>query len=143
MDTKLAIAIFYKNGTETTRKMYFSTDLKQAGEKIVRYYQARFQIEFLYRDAKQHTGLTNCQARGKNKLDFHFNAALAAVNLAKNDWLSTRENKNKPFSMSDYKTQYNNTLMLERFMCMFAINPNTPKNQKFFKELLNYGKIAA
>ena len=102
MDIKLAIAIFYKNGTETARKMYFSTDLKQAGEKIVRYYQARFQIEFLYRDAKQHTGLTNCQARGKNKLDFHFNAALTAVNLAKNDWLSTRENKDKPFSMSDY-----------------------------------------
>ena len=143
MDIKLAIAIFYKNGTETARKMYFSTDLKQDGEKIVSYYQARFQIEFLYRDAKQHTGLTNCQARGKNKLDFHFNAALTAVNLAKHDWLTTRENKDKPFSMSDYKTQYNNTLMLERFMCMFAINPNTPKNQKIFKELLIYGRIAA
>ena len=38
---------------------------------------------------------------------------------------------------------HNNTLMLERFMSMFAINPNTPKNQKIFKELLNYGKIAA
>ena len=115
MDIKLAIAIFYKNGRETTRKMYFSTDIKQAGEKIVHYYQVRFQIEFLYRDAKQHTGFTNCQARGKNI----------------------------PFSMSDYKTQYKNTLMLERFMCMFAINPNTPKNQKIFKELLIYGRIAA
>jgi len=30
IDIKLAIAIFYKNGTETARKMYFSTDLKQA-----------------------------------------------------------------------------------------------------------------
>jgi len=38
---------------------------------------------------------------------------------------------------------YNNNLMLERFMCMFAINPNTPKNQKIVKELLDYGKIAA
>jgi len=28
-------------------------------------------------------------------------------------------------------------------MCMFAINPNTPKNQKIVKELLVYGKIAA
>ena len=75
MDIKLAIAIFYKDGRETARKLFFSTDLKQAGEKIVRYYQARFQIEFLYRDAKQFTGLNNCQARSKNKLDFHFNAA--------------------------------------------------------------------
>ena len=28
-----------------------------------------------------------------------------------------------------------NSLQLERFMCMFAINTNTPKNQKIFKEL--------
>lgn len=143
MDIKLAIAIFYKDGTETARNLYFSTDLKQAGEKIVRYYQARFQIEFLYRDAKQFTGLNTCQARGKNKLDFHFNATLTAVNIAKHDWISTKGHEAKPFSMSDYKTMYNNTLMLERFMCVFAINPNTPKNQKIVKELLYYGKIAA
>jgi hypothetical protein len=143
MDIKLAIAIFYEDGREMARKLYFSTDLKQAGEKIVRYYQARFQIEFLYRDAKQFTGLTNCQARGKNKLDFHFNAALTAINLAKFDWLKTKGKEDKPFSMSDYKTMYNNTLMLERFMCVFGINPNTQKNQKIFKELLIYGRIAA
>ena len=115
---------------------------KSIWEKIVRYYQSRFQIEFLYRDAKQFTGLTNCQGRSKNKLDFHFSASLSTINLAKQDWLSTK-GKGQPFSMSDYKTLYNNTLMFERFMCMFAINPNTPKNQNIFKELLNYGKIAA
>ena len=142
-DIKLAIAIFFKNGKEVARKLYFSTDLKQEGEKIVCYYRSRFQIEFLYRDAKQFTGLTSCQARSKNKLDFHFNATLTAVNLAKQDWLSNKSNTPKPFSMSDYKTLCNNTLMLERFMCMFAINPNTAKNQKIVKELLDYGKIAA
>lgn len=143
MDIKLAIAIFYKDGKETARKLFFSTDLNLAGDKIVRYYQARFQIEFLYRDAKQFTGLNNCQARSKNKLDFHFNAALTAVNLAKQDWFATKDKVDKPFSMSDYKTLYNNTLLLERFMCTFAINPNTAKNQKIVKELLDYGKIAA
>ena len=143
MDIKLAIAIFYHEGRETARKLFFSTDLKQAGDKIVQYYRARFQIEFLYRDAKQFTGLNNCQARSKNKLDFHFNAALTAVNLAKQDWFSTKGKVDEPFSMSDYKTMYNNTLILERFMCVFAINPNTPKNQKIVKELLDYGKIAA
>ncbi len=142
-DIKLAIAIFYKKEKELARKLYFTTDLTLAGEKIVRYYRSRFQIEFLYRDAKQFTGLTNCQARSKNKLDFHFNAALTAINLAKKDWLANKGDAPKPFSMSDYKTLYNNTLMLERFMCMFAINPNTPKNQKIVKELLDYGKIAA
>jgi hypothetical protein len=113
------------------------------GEKIVRYYRSRFQFEFLYRDAKQFTGLTTCQARSENKLDFHFNAALTAVNLAKHDWINGKYGTAKPFSMADYKTLYNNTLMLERFMCRFAINPNTAKNRKIVKELLDYGKIAA
>ncbi len=95
MDIKLAIAIFYKDGNETARKLFFSTDLKLADEKIVRYYQARFQIEFLYRDAKQFTGLTDCQARSKNKLDFHFNAALTAKNLAKQDGYLTKVQETK------------------------------------------------
>jgi hypothetical protein len=142
-DIKLAVAIFYKDGKEIARKLYFSTDLEQEGVKIVRYYRSRFQIEFLYRDAKQFTGLTTCQARSENKLDFHFNAALTAINLAKQDWLISNKGTHKPFSMANYKTLYNNTLMLERFICMFAINPNTPKNQKIVKELLDYGKIAA
>ncbi|MEA5110311.1 hypothetical protein SDC9_28951 [bioreactor metagenome] len=142
-DIKLAIAIFFKDGKEIARKLYFSTDINQTGEKIVSNYRSRFQIEFLYRDAKQFTGLSTCQARSKNKLDFHFNAALTAVNLAKHDWISTETHSTKPFSMANYKTLYNNTLMLERFMCMFAINPYSAKNQKIVKELLDYGKIAA
>lgn len=142
-DIKLAIAIFFKDGKQIARKLYFSTDINQTGEKIVSNYRSRFQIEFLYRDAKQFTGLSTCQARSKNKLDFHFNAALTAVNLAKQDWLSTQNHSTKPFSMANYKTLYNNTLMLERFMCMFGINPYSAKNQKIVKELLDYGKIAA
>ena len=38
---------------------------------------------FLFRDAKQFTGLTDCQARSQAKLNFHFNASLSAVTLAK------------------------------------------------------------
>jgi len=142
-DIKIAVAIFFKEGKEVTRKLYFSTDLEQVGEKIVRYYRSLFQIEFLFRNAKQCTGLTTCQARSEKKLDFHFNAALSEANLAKQDWLSSKTDNPKPFSMADYKTLYNNTLMLERFMCMIAINPNTAKNQNIVKELLDCGKIAA
>jgi len=45
--------------------------------------------------------------------------------------------------MANCKTLYNNTLMLERFMCMLASNPHSAKKQKKIKELLDYGKIAA
>ena len=56
----------------------------------MRYYRSRFQIEFLYHDAKQYTDLNHCQARSENKLDFHFNVSLTVVNLAKYNWLSTK-----------------------------------------------------
>ena len=139
----LAVAVFYKNGIEIARKLYFSTDLDMAAEKIVSYYRSRFQIEFLYRDAKQFCGLTTCQARSENKLNFHFNAALTAVNLARIEWLNTRESKDEPFSMSNYKTMYNNELLLNRFICRFGINPNSKKNKKIINELRHWGKIAA
>jgi hypothetical protein len=139
----LSITVFYKNGKEVTRKLYFSTDLKMDGMKIVSYYRSRFQIEFLYRDAKQHCGLEDCQARSKNKLNFHFNAALTAVNLAKIHWLDTRKSNTVAFSMADYKTLCNNKMLLDRFIDVFAINPNTVKNQQKIMELYKYGLIAA
>lgn len=58
------------------------TDLQLDARTIVHYYQLRFKIEFLFRDAKQFCGLTHCQARSKEALHFHFNMSLAAVNLA-------------------------------------------------------------
>lgn len=139
----LAIAIFIKDGKEIKRKLFFSTDLNQQADTIVSFYRARFQIEFLYRDAKQHTGLTHSQARSENKLDFHFNASLTAVNLAKQDWIKHKQQNDTCFSMADYKTQFNNTLMIDLFIAKFAINPNTKKNRKIVEDLLNYGKIAA
>ncbi len=140
---KIAVAVFSKDGKQTNRKIYFSTDLALSGEKIFRYYCSRFQIEFLYRDAKQHCGLTNCQARSENKLYFHFNTALTAVNLAKVDWLKSNTNENSQFSMSDYKTMYNNDLLLNQFIGKFGINPNTKKNMNIISELREWGKIAA
>ena len=50
---------------------------------VVEYYRTRFQIEFCFRDAKQNTWLCDCQARDLDKLDFHFNASLCSLNVAK------------------------------------------------------------
>ena len=60
-----------------------STDLAQSATEIAYYYHLRFQIEILFRDAKQFTGLTQCQARSADKLDYHFNASLSGVNVAR------------------------------------------------------------
>lgn len=65
--------------------LLFSTDTKLSAESIYAYYKARFQIEFIFRHAKQFTGLCDCQSRKESSLDFHFNVSLAALNIAKYD----------------------------------------------------------
>jgi len=140
---RLALVVFYKNGKETARKMYFSTDLNLTASEVFTYYRSRFQIEFIYRDAKQYAGLCHCQGRSGEKLDFHWNAALTTVNLAKIQHRRDENLNKEKFSMANSKTLYNNILLLERFIDVFGINPNSTLNQKKIKELLVFGKIAA
>lgn len=143
-NVRVVIVQFMKNNVVKTTKVYFSTNVQLDALKIFDIYQKRFQIEFLYRDAKQCTALTTCQARDKDKLNFHFNMALTAVNVAKAiHWVTIPEEQRKAFSMSDIKTINHNTLLLQKFISMFAIKPNILKNNQNVKELLLYGTIAA
>ena len=70
-----------KEKGKTYTALLFSTDINWPALDILRYYKVRFQIEFLFRDAKQHTGLCDCQATCETALGFHFNASLSALNL--------------------------------------------------------------
>lgn len=128
-------------------QIYFSTDLDQSWQAILEHYKALFQIEFLYRDAKQYTGLNDCQARDKNKLDFHWNMSLTAINVAKvTYWLPQKDaspDMSVPFSMADIKTRLNNELMVNRFISMFAINPKLKINRDKIAQFLDFGRRAA
>jgi len=140
-------AEFLDEGKPTNRyAFFFSTDMLLDGKWIYKYYKARFQIEFLFRDAKQHCGLTHCQARSRTKLSFHFNMALTAVGVAKTAHY-LKENKQdfkcrKPFSLANIKTLYFNELMLDLFIFNFQIDPNLMKNKKAINRILEFGKIA-
>jgi hypothetical protein len=67
----------------TQVKIFASTDLKLSGHKVFAYHKSRFQIEFLHRDAKEHTGLEHCQSRNEERMNFHHNLSLTAVSVAK------------------------------------------------------------
>lgn len=87
-----------------------STNLYQSALEIVTFYGLRFQIEFLFRDAKQFSGLTHCQARDEAKLDFHFNMSLAAINLYQLEMqLSGQNNK----SMNSFVRKAHNTRLVQ------------------------------
>lgn len=147
MNINIVIVYSKSSKGKWSHKIYFSTDVGQKWKEVLEMYRLRFQIEFLYRDAKQFTGLNNCEARSKNKLEFHWNMSLTAINLAKTvHWIPKKDAQPKEevvFSMNDVKIQCHNELMLNRFISMFGINPELDKNKRKIKLFLDFGKILA
>jgi len=121
-----------------------STDLALDGHKLVELYSARFQIEFLFRDSKQFTGLTDCQSRAEQVLDFHFNAALATLNLTRVEDLRIQTDPSSSvFSMASWKQRHFNDRLLDVFIAHLALDPIWVKNHPRYEELRTYGAIAA
>jgi len=78
------------------------------------------------------------------KLNFHFNLAFTAVNLAKTKhWLTIPKQDRRTLSMADVKTVYHNQLLLDKFLELFAINPNARKNKDKIRQFSQFGTIAA
>ena len=136
----VSLAIWYPMDGRTDKwQLYFSTDDSMDGREVLDYYRTRFQLEFCFRDGKQHAGITNCQSTDFRKLDFHFNASLAAVNLAK----AACKRLGIAYSISSCKSFIHNAYMLERFICVFGISPYSQVIDKLFKELILFTARAA
>jgi hypothetical protein len=120
----------------------FSTDLTLPALTLFRYYRARFQIEFLFRDAKQFTGLSDCQARDKDKLHCHFNASLSAVTLAK---LEAQQQAGgtltEPFSMASLQRRAFNRHLLDQMVAHLESRAELTKCSPAYETLCNYGII--
>jgi len=124
--------------------LLFSTDLTLNAQTIYRAYKARFQIEFIFRDAKQFTGLTDCQARDADRLRFHFNASLAALNIAKSEQLRAHVGSEPMVnSIASVKAGYFNEHYLQIIFAMLELDPTSIKNLSAYQRLRAYGKIAA
>lgn len=141
---RIAYLVDCRNPHKIGYALLFSTDTQLDPFSLYCYYKARFQIEFIFRDAKQFTGLTDCQARDQKKLDFHFNASLTALNLAKLDLIQRHSSTNPfVFSMASYKRLALNEHLLETFISKFDLEPTLIKNHPNYEELRSYGAIAA
>jgi DDE superfamily endonuclease len=121
-----------------------STDPARNGYKLIDLYAVRFQIEFLFRDSKQFTGLLDCQARAAAALDFHCNASLATLNLVRAEDLCMPQGQEPHvFSMASWKQCHFNERLLDVFMEKLALDPTWVKNHACYDELRTYGAIAA
>ena len=141
---RIVVLVNLKDPDRPRLALLFSIDTTLSALEIVRRYSVRYQIEFLIRDAKQFTGLCDCQARSQQAIGFHVNVSLAAVNIAK---INARENhdgkKAFVFSLASMKHRAFNVQLLERFMDSFDLDPTLIKSHPGYRELCAYGTIAA
>lgn len=141
---KLCYVEFHTEKNKSITKLFFSTKLDRSGHEILKYYRARYQMEYIFRDAKQHLGLQHCQARSTNKLNFHFNATMSSVSIAKGI-LRTElpKDKNVSLSISDIKVELQNRNMLERIFSIYGFDHKLIKIKQRYRQILDFGKIAA
>lgn len=141
----LRLAYLFKvhNG-KSSYVVLFSTDITMDAHDIYRYYSARFQIEFIFRDARQFTGLADCQARNSDALDTHVNVSLFALNLAK---ATLRHNHPQSqalsFSIASFKRVALNQHLLHLFIHAFGLESSLMLSQNRYAKLLNYGAIVS
>lgn len=134
---KIVLVIKTENGIQRMAILACS-DLTLSAQNIAQYYCLRFQIEFIFRDLKQHLGLTESQTRKEQRIDFHFNSVAMAYNLAR------VENKlagNKTFSLYDFKADYSNQNYLATIITNLDLDKNMIEMHPNYEKLLNWGKI--
>ena len=134
-----------KNGEIATTKLFYSTNLNRDPRQVVKYYKARFQMEFIFRDAKQFAGLNTCESRQKERLHFHHNAALTSVSIARAIYRKKHDAQLNELSVSiaDIQTELNNAMLANTILSIYGLDPKLIKNDPRYREILDFGKIAA
>ncbi len=140
---RVVVLLDVRNPKKKRYALLFSTDTDLDALTLYRYYKARFQIEFLFRDAKQFMGLTDCQARDAKRLHFHFNASLTTLNIAKAELLLAQDNADPiVYSIASVKACYFNEHYLQIISSKLGLDLSSIKNSPQYPFLREYGKIA-
>ncbi len=114
---RVVVLVNRKDPYKPRFRVLAATDLALDGRKVVEFYGARFQSEFLFRASKQFPGRPDCQARAAAALDFHCNAALATLNLARTEeLLASPDHSSQVFSMASWKQRHFNERLLDVFI---------------------------
>lgn len=85
--------------------LLFSSDVSLDAGKMVDYYSLRFQIEFNFRDAKQHWGLQSFMNVNKTPVNNAVNLSMFMVNVSAK-LIDTHHCKNTASSVLDLKAHY-------------------------------------
>ena len=118
----------------------FSTDLDLTAEQLVDYYSLRFQIEFNFRDAKQHWGLEDFMNTSQQTVTNAVNLAFLMVNLSQTMLQPYREQV-PDFSVRDLKAQFRAQRYLSETLKMLPEMPETHLISRIWQRLAQFSGI--
>ena len=124
------------------------TDLTLSTAEILKLYQQRFQIEFLFRDGKQHTGLGQAQTLDSEGREYFANASFTTLNMLR---LEEREQAisrgesplGQVSSIRSLKVRKHNELILDLFISMLGESREHEKVKEAYEVVSKVGVVAA
>ena len=141
---RVVVLVWYTKDGKRHHAILATTDVACTAADVLRIYQARFQLEFLFRDGKQFAGLTECQSRHAAALDFHFNASLATVSATRAAAAQVQENDDPfVFSLASQKQMAFNEHFMAVISAKYDYDLTCWKNHPAYQELRTYGALAA
>lgn len=118
----------------------FSSDLELAYDKILDYYSLRFQLEFNFRDAKQHWGLEDFMNVKEVPLTNALNLSLFMVNLSQALLREFRQT-NPESGILDLKAYFRAAKYFEETIKMLPEKPEPILLQQIFGNIASLGSI--
>lgn len=135
----LNVVIIIKENRKTNKKariILFSTHLDLEWDKLVDYYRLRFQIEFNFRDAKQHWGLEDFMVIKEHTVLNAASLSLFMVNVSQ-ALLSTSKEK----SILDLKARYHGLRYVHEVFKILPENTKPINIKQLFERITVLGLI--
>ena len=120
----------------------FSTDLTLTAAQIVDYYSLRFQIEFNFRDAKQHWGLEDFMNISSQAVTHAVNLSFLMVNLS-HAMLKSYRIDDPDFSVRDLKARFRAHRYLTETIKLLPNPPDQHLISRIWQRLTALGGIRA
>jgi putative transposase len=136
------IRCYHKSKNKTGFVLLFSTDLDLDGMTLVNYYSLRFQIEFNFRDAKQHFGLSDFKNIKPRQVTNAIGMSFFMVNLSTILIQTAKERYHFDFlSILDLKTCFRAILFSNRLNNTPVLNVTNILEPDNVKILANLGAV--
>ena len=112
--------------------------------EVIALYRSRFEIELIFRDAKQFLGSQDVQLRSQLGIEAHWNVVLLTLNLCRLEALRAAEGgQNLVFSLEDMKRRAYNALLAQVILSKLDLSARFEELEHLPSSPLNFGLKAA